>query len=187
MTRRKHHIDQLGRLVQTGLPSDSNVRMVRITGVFENNIYNARPLRFSDTGSQEFLATSELQVTNLAEPCDLLGQVPAGTDAIAVNVSSRWIVFIRQAGVVMFPAKIVSSQGGAVYSVREQSISAEGFCVDATGAINISATNLAEISLGSGAAMDTDTLVQITSLIDTAETPSVRYIFSHPCYAKYLS
>jgi hypothetical protein len=187
MTQRTKHIDQLGRLVQVGSAGGSGVCMVRITGVSANNIYNARPIEFDDNGQPQLVGTSTMTVTNLAEPADATGQVSADTDAVALDLGGRWVVFLRQAGAAMFPAKVVSSQGSAVYTVREQSLSDAGVFSNATGTTNITAKNLAELSLGSGAAVDVDTIVLVTSIMDTGSPATVRYIFGHPCYAKYLS
>jgi len=83
-----------------------------------------------------------------------------------------------------FPAKVVSSQGSAAYTVREQAITAAGSFVDKAGTSNVTAKNLAELTLGTGSAVDTGEIVLVTSVIDQADT--VRYIFDHPTYAKYL-
>ncbi len=187
MIRRVKHIDQLGRLVQVGAAGGSGVRMVRITGVSANNVYNARPLEFDATGQPQIVGTNTMTVTNLAEPANATGSVQANTDAVALDVGKRWVVFLRQAGSAMFPAVIVSSQGGAVYTVREQSVSALGTFSDAAGSVNITAQNLAELSLGSGGAVTVGTIVLVTSITDTGSPATVRYIFSHPAYAKYLS
>jgi len=83
-----------------------------------------------------------------------------------------------------FPAKVVSSQGSAAYTVREQAITAAGSFVDKAGTSNVTAKNLAELTLGTGSAVDTGEIVLVTSVID--QTGGMRYIFDHPAYAKYL-
>lgn len=187
MTRRTKHVDQLGRLVQVGSAGDSSSRMVRITSVSANNVYNARPIEFDDNGQLQIVGTNTLTVTNLAEPADATGQVSADTDAVALDLDGRWVVFLRQAGSAMFPAKVVSSQGSAAYTVREQSVSAAGTFSNAAGSTNITAKNIAELSLGSGSAVAVDAIVLVTSIMDTGTPATLRYVFGHPCYAKYLS
>jgi len=90
-------------------------------------------------------------------------------------------------GVTIFPARIVAPAAGAGnYTVREQVISAEGGFSDKPGAANLTATNLAELSLGAGAAVDDDTIVLVLTVADTGSPPTLRYVFDHPAYAKYL-
>jgi len=85
-----------------------------------------------------------------------------------------------------FPAKIVSSQGGAAYTVREQTFNAQGNLIDKPGVSDVSAKNLAELTLGPGAAVDTGTIVVVAAVLDQASPPNMRYVFDHPTYAKYL-
>lgn len=177
MTQRTKHVDQLGRLVQAGSAGSSGVRMVRVTGISANNIYNARAIEFDVNGQTKLGSTNTMTVTNLAEPAGVKGQVPTGTDAVAIDVGGRWVVFLPQAGAAMFPAKIVSDQGSAVYTVREQSLSAAGVFSDAVGTINITAKNLAELSLGPEAAVAIDAIVLIASVMDTGSPATVRYVF----------
>ena len=49
-----------------------------------------------------------------------------------------------------------------------------------------SAKNLAELSLGTGAAVDTGSVVLVAAVLDQASPPNMRYTFDHPAYAKYL-
>ncbi len=189
MTRRNNYVDQLGRLVQVGSAGDSTSRMVRLTSVLANNIYNARPIEFDETGQLQTVGETTLTVTNLAEPADAPGLVLAeddAVDAVAMDLDSQWVVFIRLAGPAMFPAKVISSQGDAAYTVREQALASDGTFADAAGAVDISATNLAELSTGPGGAVDADAIVAVTSIIDTGQPATLRYIFSQPVYAKYL-
>ncbi len=85
-----------------------------------------------------------------------------------------------------FSAKIISADGDEVYTVREQAITGQGAFVDKTGTSNISARNLAELSLGSGGGVGVGEIVLIYTLQDTDEPPSTVYVFSCPVYAKYL-
>jgi hypothetical protein len=189
MTRRSNYVDQLGRLVQVGSGGESISRTVRLTSVWANNIYNARPIEFDETGQPQTVGQAMLRVTNLAEPADTPGVVLAdgGTvDAVAMDLGGRWVVFIRRAWPAMFPAKVISSQGSAVYTLREQAQAPDGTFSDAPGAAEIIATNLAELSTGQGGAIDIDTTVAVTSIIDTGQPATLRYIFSQAAYAKYL-
>ena len=85
-----------------------------------------------------------------------------------------------------FPAKIISADGTATYTMREQSLDGQGSFIDKPGTQNFSARNLAELSLGPGAAVDTGTISIVTTLLDTATPPNIHYVFDHPTYAKYL-
>ena len=110
--------------------------------------------------------------------------IAAGTDAIAVDIEGRWVVFIRPApGAAMFPARVVSAEGSAVYTVREQAVGEGGSLEDKEGAADILATSLAELSLGGGTAVDVDTIVLVMAVPAAGAT---RYFFDHPVYAKYL-
>jgi hypothetical protein len=177
--------DALHHLAQAG--ETAGVRLVRLTALDEANRYTARPVEFASDGSTEFVGEETVTVTNLAEPADADGSVAAGTDAVAVDVEGRWVVFVRQAGAAVFPARVVSSQGGAAYSVLEQVATGAGTFADKQGAEAVAAHNLAELSLGPGAAVDDDTIVFVTTLEDTGTPPTLRYVFDHPVYAKYLS
>ncbi|MDY7011753.1 MAG: hypothetical protein SVV80_13530 [Planctomycetota bacterium] len=161
-------------------------QLVRITDHDESNRYTARPVVFDAAGEMEIVGEDTLTVTNLAEPTDTDGQVPDDTDAVAIDVGGRWIVFIRPVGSVVFPARITASQGAAAYNVREQVATGAGTFTDAPGATNLTAHNLAELSLGPGAAVANDTIVLVLTIMDNGTPPTVRYVFDHPAYAKYL-
>lgn len=176
--------DALHRLAQ--IATTMGVMLVRLTSVDEANRYTARPIEFDGDGQTQIVGTDTVTVTNLAEPADTTGQVPADTDAVAVDVEGRWVVFVRPAATAMFAAKVVSSQSGAAYTVREQVPTGSGTFADKQGASNITAHNLAELSLGPGAAVDNDTIVLVTALADNGNPPTLRYVFGHPAYAKFL-
>lgn len=188
MTRTVPFHDSLYRLGQVG--DAVGVQLVRIVEVAENNRYTAVPVEFASDGSTQQADEKTLTVTNLAEPADQTGQVPADTEAVAVDVEGRWIVFLKsqdeQPSSTTFPAKVVDSLGGAAYGVLEQVCTGEGTFADKSGAQQVTAHNLAELSLGPGAAVDDDTIVVVTPLADTGEPPTLRYVFDHPAYAKYL-
>ena len=88
------------------------------------------------------------------------------------------------AGASVFPAKVVAAVSGAAYTVREQSCTGAGTFADKSGTSNVTAYNLAELSLGPGGAVAVGTIVLATAITDTGNT--TRYIFDHPVYAKYL-
>jgi hypothetical protein len=190
MTRTVPFHDALYRLAQVG--DALGVQLVRILAVAQNNRYTAMPVEFASGGGTQQADEQTLTVTNLAEPADQTGQVPADTDAVAIDVEGRWIVFLRpesptEAAAAAFPAKIVSSLGGAAYGVLEQVCTGAGSFANKSGASQITAHNLAELSLGPGAAVNTGTIVLVISLTDTGSPPTLRYVFDHPAYAKYLN
>ncbi|MGA2265399.1 MAG: hypothetical protein ABSH10_03100 [Phycisphaerae bacterium] len=190
MTRTVPFRDALYRLAQAG--DALGVQLVRILAVAQNNRYTAMPVEFASSGGTQQADEQTLTVTNLAEPADQTGQVPADTDAVALDVEGRWIVFLRPqstaaAAPAAFPAKIVSSLGGAAYGVLEQTCTGAGSFADKSGATQITAHNLAELSLGPGAAVNVGTMVLVTAIADTGNPPIMRYVFDHPAYAKYLN
>ena len=184
MTSAPHYHDAIGRLAQAG--AASGVRLVRLTALESGNRYAADAVEFDEDGGTT-PAGPTLTVTNLAEPADTAGQVPAGTDAVALDVEGRWVVFLRQAGggSSSFPAKVLSSEGGSRYLVREQQATGPVSFIDLPGAADVTACNLAELTLGPGAAVDDGTLVLVSVLYEEDGTP--RYAFDHPTYAKYMS
>lgn len=161
-------------------------QLVRLTAHDEGNRYTARPIAFDAQGGTEIVGTLTLTVTNLAEPADSNGRAPPDTDAIAVDAGGRWVVFVRPLSLAVFPAKVVASLGGSAYTVREQVATGPGTFADAPGAVDLTAHNLAELSLGSGAAVDTGTILTVRATLDNGNPPTTRYIFDHPAYAKYL-
>jgi len=177
--------DSLFRLAQIG--TTTGMQLVRLTACRGGNQYDALPIEFAADGTTHTASDRTLTVLNLAEPADAAGTVPAGTDVVALDVEGRWVAFVRQAASaasVAMPARIVAPLGQAKYTVRPQTCSAAGTFVDAAGAADLQAVNLAELSLGTGAAMDPGTIVLVSSLADAAGT--TRYVFDHPAYAKYL-
>jgi len=161
-------------------------QLVRITAHDDDNRYTARPIEFDDAGGTTIVGTRTLTVVNLAEPVSTPGQAPEDTDAVAADVGGRWVVFVQPPSSASFPAKVTSSQGSAAYAVREQVATGAGTFADASGTSNVTAHNLAELSLGDGDAVDSGTIVIVHAIVDNGATPTVRYIFDHPVYAKYL-
>lgn len=180
------YYDALGRWAQAS--SSQVAQLVRLLAPESGNRYTAEPIAFTSSGQTEPPGGPTRTVTNLAEPSDGPGQVPANTDALAIDVGGRWVVFVRQSssGSGVFAARVIAALGGSGYTVREQSGGSGGTWADAPGALLVAANNLAEMSLGPGAAVDVGTLVMVTGLTDGGTPPTLRYVFDHPVYAKYL-
>ncbi len=177
--------NSLYRLAQIG--TATGMQLVRIVNMTEGNKYTARAIEFDTQGATQFAEITNITVTNLAEPADLPGVIPSNTDAIALDIEGRWIVFLHPSqSMASFPAKVISSQGSAIYTLREQILTAQGSFIDKAGATDLSARNLAELSLGPGAAVDIGTIVFTNTIFDNQNPPSMAYVFDHPAYAKYL-
>jgi hypothetical protein len=52
--------------------------------------------------------------------------------------------------------------------------------------MSVAGRNLAELSLGPGAAVDAGTIVLVTAIADQQGGSAQQYVFDHPEYAKYL-
>jgi hypothetical protein len=177
--------DAFQHLSQAG--GGAGTQLVRVVSHDTANRYTARPVEFDADGQTQPVGDEELTVTNLAEATSAGGNLPADTEAVAVDVEGRWVVHVRPGGSASFPARVVEPAGtAATYTVREQVLSPGGAFSDKPGAADVTATNLAELSLGDGAAVDDDTLVLVVTVADTGEPPTLRYVFDHPAYAKYL-
>jgi hypothetical protein len=74
--------------------------------------------------------------------------------------------------------RVVAAATGAQYTVIEQVANGAGF-VDKPSASNITATNMAEATVGPGGAVDANTRVLVCNF-------GGNYVFDHPVYAKYL-
>ena len=172
------------QLAQEGGPSW--LRLVRIRQRDEGTVYRAVFLEFDGDGELQETPGDEVKVVNLAEPAGSDGVLGAGTDTVAMDVEGRWVVFVRPPTGVSFLARVVSCSGGSVYAVREQSVDSQGRLGDATGMATIAATNLAEQTLGPGAAVDAGTIVVVHAMADSGDPPVLTYFFDHPVYAKYL-
>ncbi len=191
MTTSQVFHDSLYRLQQIG--QTIGVQLIRITELDEDNRYTARPIEFDASGETQFAGEETLVVTNLAEPADQSGEVPAGSEAIALDLEGRWVVFLAPASDEeetsggCFPAEVIASLGNAAYTVREQSPTGAGTFAGKGGTQNVTAYNLAELSLGPGAAVDTGEIVLVKSMADTGSPTTTRFFFDHPAYAKYLN
>ncbi len=175
--------DGIGHLAQAG--SAVGVMLVRITELQADNRYTARAIEFDSDGHTQFATDRTVTVTNLAEPADEPGEVPPGAEAVAVDIEGRWVIFLRRASAAFF-ARIISSQGDAAYTARRQVVTGPGQFEDRSGAEDVTAYNLAELSLGPGGAVHEQTIVVVRPVTDTGEPPTTRYMFDHPAYAKYL-
>ncbi len=184
MSDNRTHDDTFRRLAQAA--GKRPAQLVRITDYDEDNRYTARPIEFDADGDTATVGAATLTVVNLAEPTNTPGQIPDDTDAVAIDVGGRWVVFVRPPSSACFPAKVMSSQSNAAYAVREQVATGAGTFANASGAINVTAHNLAELSLGDGDALDNGVIVTVFVILDNGGPPTVRYIFDHPVYAKYL-
>ncbi|HAU38857.1 MAG TPA: hypothetical protein DCX07_14215 [Phycisphaerales bacterium] len=184
MTAHRPYRDAIRRLAQAG--QAAGIQLVRIVEREQANRYVARPIEFDEQGTTQLVGEQTLVVTNLAEPADADGQVPSDTDAAALDVEGRWVVFLRCPAAAVFPAKVVAPVSGAAYHVLEQEPTGEGTFADKSGAAQVTACNLAELSLGPGGAVDEGEIVLVTAQTDTGQPTTIRYFFDHPAYAKYL-
>ncbi|MCL2700647.1 MAG: hypothetical protein FWE88_03010 [Phycisphaerae bacterium] len=186
MTAPKFH-DSLYRLAQIG--TSLGVQLVRLTACHGDNQYAALPVEFDSAGLTQVAENAPLTVLNLAEPADAAGTLPADTEAVAIDVEGKWVIFVRQA-----PSSNPSStrlarvsgvqSGVGRYYIRWQECLANGQFQDTSDPDPAVATNLAELSFGSVAAVDLNTIVPILTVVDV--TGVARYVFDHPAYAKYL-
>ncbi len=181
MTTPTRYTDAFARLSQAG--DERFVRLVRIDEWQSANTYLAHELRTDATGALERMDDASLHVTNLAEPADEPGRLPPETDAAAVDVEGKWFICLRPASALVV-AKVTAAPGGAEYTVRPQVLSELGVFTTDPDAGPLTAWNLAELTLGPGAAVDVDALVLVLPIVDGAGL--TRYVFHHPAYAKYL-
>lgn len=182
--------DALYRLAQVG--EEWGIRLVRLVERVSQNRYRAEALEFA-AGQLAVTDEPQLTVLNLAEPADTPGTLPAGTDAVALDAEGKWIIFVRpasgtapEAPASAIIARVIAPTGGAGYTVRPQDVNSQGQWIDKAGASNLTASNLAELSLGPGGAVDVDQRVVVWAIDDLQTPPQVRYVFDHPAYAKYL-
>jgi len=186
MTRPKFH-DSLYRLAQIG--TTLGVQLVRLTGCRGDNRYDALPVEFDANGQTQVAENHSLTVLNLAEPADAPGELPVGSEAVAIDVEGKWVIFVREsAGVASSarPARVIAVESGqARYRVCWQKCdAATGAFQDIANEPTPVAVNLAELSFGRPAALDINTIVLVHAIEDTAGV--TRYVFDHPAYAKYL-
>jgi len=187
MTAPKFH-DSLYRLAQIG--TTLGVQLVRLTGGRGDNQYDALPVEFDSNGETQVAENQPLTVLNLAEPADEAGELPPGTEAVAIDVEGKWVIFVRESspGVASSagPARITALDGGpARYQFLWQEYDGQaGLFSDIPSGHTLVAINLAELSFGRPAAVDVGTFVLVQAITDTSGIE--RYVFDHPAYAKYL-
>ena len=186
MTTPKFH-DSLYRLAQIG--TTLGVQLVRLTACLGDNRYTALPVEFASGGATQVAENQPLTVLNLAEPANAPGELPASTEAVAIDVEGRWVIFVRLASAAPAaarPARITAVENGpSRYRVCWQKFNAStGTFEDILNEPTQIAINLAELSFGRPAALDIDTFVLVQAIADTSGT--TRYVFDHPAYAKYL-
>jgi len=161
-------------------------QLVRIVEHQDDNYYSARPIAFDAQGATEPSGADDVTVVNLAEMPEEGGKLPPDVEAIALDTGGRWVIFVRPPSPLMMIAKVISSLGDASYSIREQVATGAGTFADASGVADVTAYNLAELSLGPGSAVDTGSIVTVRGITDNGDPPVMRYVFDHPAYAKYL-
>jgi hypothetical protein len=178
--------DSLFRLAQVG--SSMGVQLVRISGLSGGNRYCADPVEFGPDHATRLAGADAITATNLAEPADSNGLLPAGTEAVAIDVEGLWIIYVRPTATasLCFAARVAGSLGGAVYSLVEQVSQGPSGMADKSGGLSVAGRNLAELTLGPGAAVDAGTIVLVTAIADQQNASSQQYVFDHPAYAKYL-
>ena len=186
MSTPKFH-DSLYRLAQVG--TTLGVQLVRLTGCVGGNRYNALPVEFASGGVTQVAENQPLTVLNLAEPATQTGELPVNTEAVAIDVEGRWVIFVREASgepASARPARITAwALGPAMYDIRWQTYDAvTGEFLDVANEPDQLAVNLAELSFGRSAAVDVDTFVLVHTIADIHGTTC--YAFDHPAYAKYL-
>lgn len=181
MTTPAPHHDALYRLAQVG--TSLGVQLVRLSALVAGNRYQASAVEFAADGSATPAGPETFEVTNLAEPADAPGVVAPQSHAVALDVEGRWVIFVRPPTAAVLAARVVAALGAAAYTVRPQRAAATGSLEDQPAATDLTAWNLAELSLGDGAAVDVGTVVLVAAIAGPA---APRYVFDHPVYAKYL-
>jgi len=186
MSGPKFH-DSLYRLGQIG--TTLGVQLVRLTGRQGDNQYDALPVEFDANGETQVAENQPLTVLNLAEPADEEGELPPDIEAVAIDVEGKWVIFVREASPAIpssaRPARVTDWEvGQARYRVCWQEYNGSTGQFTDTNEYKPVAINLAELSFGRPAAVDINTIVLVTAIVDSGGT--TRYVFDHPAYAKYL-
>jgi hypothetical protein len=153
------------------------MQLVRVKELDEDKRYTAEPTEFTPDGQTQPAGSEELTVVNLAEPCGQDGQLPAGTDAVAIDVEGQWVIFVQSVAKQMFPAKILYTYGGGLYRVRPQVPVGETTFADKPGAADINACNLAELDMVDPLGLEADTIVLVAELQTQGDPPTFRYAF----------
>jgi len=176
--------DSLHRLAQLG--QATGVQMVCIKEAGASNRYTAEPVEFNEDGETQSAGAADITVVNLAEPADEDGQLPIGTNAVAIDVEGEWVVLVQAEARQVFAARILYTFGDGLYRVRPQTPVGENTFEDKTGASDINACNVAELNIEETDGVLADTIVIVTALVTDSNPPTIRYAFDHPVEEEYL-
>lgn len=183
MTSTNFHF-ALRRLAQEG--SATWLRLVRVGEHQGTNLYQGQFLEVLADGSLEPTTDLPVEVLDLGESPADGGKLPEGLDTVAMDVEGRWVIFVAPSGQASFPARVVQAVSVENYLVREQAVNAGGLFVDAPGAIDLPACNLAERSMGPGGAVSVGQVVIVHVVAGGGSVPQLTYVFDHAVYAKYM-
>lgn len=183
MSPKNNFRDSLRRLAQLG--QATGLQLVRIKEQDDGNRYTADAIEFDADDDTQLVDDSQLTVVNLAEPADEDGQLPAGTNAVAVDVEGEWVVLVRPTGTFLFAAQILYTFGNALYRVRPQVPVEENTFTTKSGGQDINACNLAELHLAETLGLDADIIVLVAALTTEGDPPTIRYVFDHPVHDEY--
>ncbi len=175
--------DALHRLAQLG--QATGIQLVRIKQQDDGNRYTAEPIEFDTDGGTRSAQADDLTVVNLAESADEDGQLPAGTNAVAVDVEGQWVILVQLEAAPIFAARVLYTFGNALYRVRPQVPVGETTFTDKTGAQDINACNVAELNIEETLGVIADTIVLVAALKTDSDPPTIRYAFDHPVYEEY--
>ena len=168
------------QLIQVG--TIQSLKLCKIKSLVINNKYSACEL---DNNSDQLAETENtFEVYNLAESPVQSGQLSTPTNALTMEIHGKYYVYISEGGSSVTLGKIVSSAGGAKYNIQPVTMRDTGQ-TDPASSTQISAFNLAEMTVGPGGAVDNNTLV-ILHQIAASNSDDPINIFSHTTYAKYL-
>ena len=183
MAAKKSFRDALHRLAQLG--QATGVQLVRVMDLDEGNRYTAEAIEFDSDGDTQSAGAGELTVINLAEPADDDGQLPADTNAVAIDVEGKWVILVRPAGAPVFAGKVLYTLGNCLYRIRPQVPVGENTFADKAGAQDINACNIAELGLVNPLGVDADSIVLVAALTTDSDPPTIRYVFDHPEYNEF--
>ena len=164
---------QIGTIVST--------RLCRIKTNLETNIFTAYLLNNSDELSETDI---EIRLINIAQDPQEESQLSLPIDSLCFEINGKFYTYISESEPT--PAmlgKVSSSLSSAKYQITKLNINGAGEFLDSTDIIT--ATNLAEIGIGPGNAIDLDTKVVIQKVIPE-DSHIAQYFFSHNPFAKYL-
>jgi len=183
MAPKQNFRDALSRLAQLG--QATGLQLVRITALDEGNRYTAEPIEFDAEGDTQSAQAGNVTVINLAEPADEDGQLPAETNAVAVDVEGKWVILVHPAIESPFVGKVLYALGGCLYRIRPQAPVGENTFADKSGAADINACNIAELDIEDPLGVDADSLVLVATVRTDGDPPTIRYVFDHPDYNEF--